>query len=379
MDGDNLEQLDLKFVAQFGVGCVQFRPKETSQIFSSFDNFIDSLKDSLGQIAAIKDVTIESDSSMGNFDDEIESPFPLLADGDFPLFSGQFGVTLEIKLRLSIPDRTQRSILEIKNKNWRPFGDILIFISHEYTLPIIIVYLDSLDDVSDASSCVVLVRKFLESEMNNNKNCKFSLDYLGPTPFHANFIMYIKGGEDFKWNHLKRSGYDKISLLIGEKFDISDIPDVVSGSGLLSNFDTFYFIKILQNSLIESWYSCLEQVADYESERRGWSKWKLFLDALFPRINTHDIFSNISQFGIDEINKKSQIRNRIMDENDIELGPIWFFLRKEKKRLPKFDIEYLENFVGYIERKQTKNQNIFSIIISALVAAVIGALVAKIF
>jgi hypothetical protein len=124
----------------FGVGCAQFVPKNRSDDFSSFEEYIYELKKSLSGISALKDVSIQADDRFKNFESELPRPFPRLDEGAFPSFSQQHGVELRVYLQLSIPARTQRSLMRLDNEtNWGGFSNISVFIISEYACLIMIV------------------------------------------------------------------------------------------------------------------------------------------------------------------------------------------------------------------------------------------------
>jgi hypothetical protein len=253
----------------FGVGCAQFVPKNINEEFKSFDDYIAKLKLSLNEIAAIKDVKIQANNNLRNFSQGLPRPFPRLNDGEFSFLCGGTGVELGILLQLSIPTRTQRSILRREDDaNWSGFSEIFVFINSEYSCPIMIVRGDG-DTALAPSEAVLIVRKFLEKELDDNTNCKFLLDTIGPSPFHANFKIYQAPSgvdKDQIETSIKR-GYDEINYFVRDALSNGVTFSHALFRELFDELDLFYFIMAYRLIMIRSWESLFDKVQKLQSYR----------------------------------------------------------------------------------------------------------------
>jgi hypothetical protein len=227
---DNVASIQIRrgtSLGHFGIGCLQFRPKDDLARFDSFNDYVSALDSSLRQIAAIQSLEITSDNTIENFSDGLPAPFPLLSDSEYPTLSGSTGVILEIKLRLAIPDRTQKQILDIfESARWKAFGVIDVFLSYQFDMPITVIYLDGVthENESSPSNGVVLVREFLKTELESNSNCKFTIDVMGPSPFHADFAVQRRTDiEEYKEKRRNWGAWRRMTAVLLSPFQSYDL------------------------------------------------------------------------------------------------------------------------------------------------------------
>lgn len=364
----NEETTELKFISRFGVGCAQFCPKKSDEKFSNFEDYIEKLESSLATIAAIQDVEVHGLSDL-NFKDKFPGPFPRLSKGKFPFLAGSAGVFLDINMRIAIPVRTQRAILEVgDHPDWLPFDEILVMILYQYYLPIFIVSLHSKSS-SDPSSCVRLVKEFLKDEMDNNANCNFTLDILGPTPFHADFEIYepFDQQRDKIFERHVRYGYDYVRFFFASESAF----DEYLQHDLAPALDCFYFIVMEAKQTMQAWDSCFGKIAGFLERRQKWSRLRRFVDLLMPSFNIFDSVSAIARFRLRTVSVGAGIQSMILGHPLLRSSPIWPYVKREQRTFPQYDIESLERLVDYLDRRQARHQ----IIVNALMAAVVGGIV----
>jgi hypothetical protein len=293
----------LNLTSRFGVGCAQFVPKDVNRSFTNFDQYVEELERSLESIAAIHELNLPSSSDLGNFQDELPIPFPELSDGEFPFIAQQAGITLDISMRISIPTRTQKQLLDIDDDvNWDPFNQIRVYISHRYSCPIVLVEIGR-ESSSPPSTCVRLVREFLKLEMNNNNECSFALDLVGPTPFHADFSVYEKSEqrEKFSFERVEQRGYVKINVYVKNSSSSSGTIEHSLRAELMDDFDVFYSIILDRNNINDEWFACFGKVREFEHKRKSWGVPRKILAFFIPPFSVYDSVSDISNFRLSNI------------------------------------------------------------------------------
>jgi hypothetical protein len=364
----------LKLNGCFGVGCAQFCPKNVYTQFDSFDDYIDQLKVSLGNIAAIQNLEIEASNNLKNFHNGLPTPYPKLSEGEFPFLNAGRGISLEISMRIVIPARTQRSILEIEDPEWQPFGEIHATISYQYYLPILIVSLEN-ESGSTPSQCVRLFRVFLASEMDNNANCTFTIDFVGPTPFHADFYVYTKETTvDQTFQRIVTRGYDDLIFFLPKNSSQHDFEALLTGT-LLEEINAFYFIIMQRHQIMDAWMQCYNNVVRFENDRQDWGTLRRIAAFFIPPFRVYESVSEIAQFRLTMMDATSSIQEHISQIAFIKESAIWKDIKHARKTFPKYDIDTLEKFVGYVDIYQGRNQLLMNTVAAAICGGVVSALI----
>ena len=369
-----------KKLGRFGLGCAQFRPKDINTQFGSFQAYKDKLGGALAQIAAIQDFQIEASDSLDNFENNFPHPFALLSESDYPDLASSSGLFFEIILKLRIPERAQRDILEVNSdRSWKACGEIMVYFVYAYDTPLMIVYFsDANDGDLKPSAGVRLVREFLQTEMQNNGNCEFALDVLGPTPFHADFTLNESDNllEGIEWSRVDDRGFDKITVRVPN--GLQDFQDLMwhIEEHLLDDVDVFYALTLERNRVSTAWYDCFNAIKKFEAKIKSAAKFRRTLSWLFPAYSTYDLISRIAEFRFINMTAHEAINDRIRSNVFLKSGPLWKDIRIIKKTFPKYDIESLEKLVDFIDRKQAHRQSIVNTIFAAIAGGVAGALVA---
>lgn len=369
-----------KIIGEFGVGCVHFRPKDIEQKFASFETYAELLKSSLAQITAIQDIALVAENSFHNFRNGIPTPFSLLEETEYPDLASCTGILFELTLILTIPERTQREILETEGwEGWAPAKSITAHFAYQYDTPIMLVYLDGQKQGrADASSCVRLVREFLRLEMEKSPTCEFTVDVLGPSPFHSDFTVRnsdeIKDG--IKWDRKANRGYDAIDIAVPLK--ITSFQQLINHleQTLFDDFDLFYMLMLEQAKVMDNWHLCFGAVKTFEASHRGAGRLRRAFSLLVPIGNTYDLVSKIADFRLTSMTANGRVNERISNNAFIKESAIWKDIDTEMKTFPKYDIDSLEKLVDFVDRKQTHKQTGANTLFAAIAGAITGALVA---
>ncbi len=216
----------------FGVGCYTFTPVEADGDETAGERpanllewWKDKLEEGLGQISSITNLSVEvrglSAQAPPRFDLlDYEDPF----DIDYHMHPG---LGSKISFTVTIPDRMQAGLMP-----WKEFDSIGCERFGFCTMvgpygPVSFVY--CIDEPSPEaslkySSLVVLVRKFLEKEIERAK-ASVRFHVTGPSPFWANFrVRHFGEGEEpggIIWRKA-RLGYDNVEFLTSETRDLKE-------------------------------------------------------------------------------------------------------------------------------------------------------------
>lgn len=165
----------------FGLGCIQFIPKQKKFDRLTIGEFCDMLDRSLWAIPAIGDVSI-----IGPFEKHlyVSGEIKTLREGGYLWPSSG----LEVIVPLHIPYRVQEDV------TGDFFGgtkteDFKLQIRYEYHSPVAIVSSATNAKGTVGSQCLFVVKKFLEKALSENPSSDLLLDIEGPSPFHADFAI----------------------------------------------------------------------------------------------------------------------------------------------------------------------------------------------
>ena len=242
----------------FGVGCYHFGLKTPIEI--SAENYIIALKDRLNKINTISDinvefdedgpdVTIKIDDDVGSFNDSGRS-IPLL----------QF---FRLSFSIYIPERIQRDLT--KNIYPRCIGveNFKVTIEHDWYGPFTVVECIDSTDETNPSDAVVIIREFFKKEFHEDSGI-IRFECLGPSPFHANFVLKESSEElstPIETKIIKLRGYDHLEFLYrkSEYDDETAYDDVLEE--LASEFGLYYRLVAEERVRSNEWELLEENVS----------------------------------------------------------------------------------------------------------------------
>lgn len=178
----------------FGVGCFHFGIKEKYRHEITGDQYLQYLKEDLKNITNIDNVNIECDDE---FKSEIFSIERSEKNIDVPSFLPR-PLVCDITFNVYIPKRIQDEIRPRIFKNVSPPNlyteKFKVIIKYTYHYPVTLIIPLSPSNECHASESVIIIREFFEQQYKEKKNLHTKFEYMGPSPFHANF--YIKTYQD---------------------------------------------------------------------------------------------------------------------------------------------------------------------------------------
>jgi hypothetical protein len=249
-----------------GLGCMQFLPTASPDQLTIAE-YCTNLDKFLRSINAVGHLNVD----LGFVKDAFWSgTLPLLENNEciWP------GTGLEIQMRLHIPFRVQE---ELRSGLSADAGseDFLVSITHRYYSPISVITPMCNDRGIRGSDAVYLVRKFLERIIKEKPSADFFLDYLGPSPFHADFVICEQntGGvmvDAIYMEHKRRRGYDNILWHVDTKQVSFEKATEMILEQVADDTDIFYAIIQGRSALLRAWIDVGERaqdVIDIEHER----------------------------------------------------------------------------------------------------------------
>lgn len=229
----------------------------------------------------------------------------------------------------------------------------------------------------------MVVKEFLQKEFEGKSNLIRPL-VMGPTPFHADFIISYKTKESNEEEEVTlkkevKRGYDtfKLTLNIDEGYDYKTLKNSVYFT-IAREFGLYYEIKQIINRRKRNWMK-IEEAVDLlfqNSNMKIWNiKRKLFQ---VPSILT-DLYQKIAKFERDEIFFKQEYE-RYLNKAFVNSETSFFkeeveeMYRTEMSNLP---IEQVIRYVNTFEQRRLNLNDASSAIIGGIVGALLTILFAR--
>lgn len=368
----------------FGIGCFHFSPREISSENFSGDDFIGKLRESLESINNIKEIMIDG--------------FKWFSGGDFvgkhPIYDckniqdgpGLFphAINSRVQFEIFIPTRIQKELLDdsyrdTKNENFQ------ITINYLDHFPVAVVR--GLDQtIMQPSNSVVLIRRFLEKELGEQKNLPVEFQSLGPSPFHADFFLRMEilnnpeKIEEISCEKIHLPGYDDIIIHTKEKEGSLDNLKDKAIERLLSELSYFYFLVQSNNLNQHIWVEVEESVENLKqslSDKRLLSR---AINVIKTRNHLDSAFLNIAdlEMGMLDIKQKylrwkkeiATLHDQIFLED---------YLESEVMSGMEFPTNHMLQIVQLCESRRTISAQNTAVLLSAILGGILGAGISVLF
>ncbi len=240
-------------MVKFGIGCFVFGFK--TPVETSLAEYKDKLKEALERISNISavDITISSDYPIV-WDERVE-----------PINDSGIGMNLSdinITFSLHIPFRVQKELFD------RPLNcgveDFVVEIEYGFHGPFTTIVPVGCGADSKPSDAVICVREFLRKNFSDDL---LRFENLGPSPFHANFVL-SPGNDDAQENLVadvrKKKGYDEIRFLYPPSGNSEDAFSEVLYE-LSSELSLFYNQEAHRSYSYQQWDELQKRIDSYLS------------------------------------------------------------------------------------------------------------------
>lgn len=371
----------------FGIGCFHFGISDESnkEIFS-VKEYISEVKNVLEKISSISDINISYDEDLKNHEFTIELANSRLQNGDF---CHPYIESYNLEFKIYIPFRIQAKLIGIK-KNYLDTNteNFKVYFRHNWYGPLSFVECLNPTLETKPSSAVRIIREYISTEIK--KIDTFLIyDFIGPSPFHANFYLTIDENKDkeetnnyFKIEHFKTHGYDELYIKYRKsdfKFEEEALEYLLNE--LESEVAYFYDFKVKEIHKSNEWSIInkgMHSILDFEDKE---SK-KTFKDKYFNRPKLFkEVFKDIGLFKGQEIFNKN-INNRDYSSiykhshNQIYLQ---YFIDKEISESMNYPLDETIELLKYFDQKSSKTFELMVIFIATIMGGVIGASITILF
>jgi hypothetical protein len=283
-------------------------------------------------------------------------------------------------MSLHIPSRVQEELKEGLSLE-TDAQDFYITIKHGYYAPVATVTSDAESGRSSGSSNVYLVRNFLDKILGERKAGKFVLDYIGPSPFHADFeIRKLVTGEaagmPVVMTQNVRPGYNEVIWHVDTKQITLERAIAEILGGIQEDADLFYHIVQGRNSVLRAWV----EASQLANEVTGLEQQK----SIRRRIRSHalksrrikDAIVSVTEYQMLNISQRSKVSLRLKDHKWAIYGGIKEFCEREFDNLERFPAEELRGLLEFLENRVRHVDNLVITLLAAMVGGLVGGALA---
>lgn len=365
----------------FGVGCLAFEYKDRRSRFT-LEDWARDVQESLNSLPSVKNVSIaippvvdEKITLVAMNRDEVEdTPNKRWFDPE--------PVGTKISFDIQVPYRFHK-----KYALGRPTDSVgeefRVDLEYGYDAPVAIVtcLADSASqDDSQGSTAVVLVRKFLADQLNNSAALS-KLSVVGPSPFHADFLLQPGDawGAPFIWEEVSREGYAHLVIEYSTELFLN-ATDAMSTLQryLVQEFSVFYETVRRNYARMHKEYELFDLTSDLiqSSTAKGLRAW--FRRVFRTSAKARELGLNALQANV-AIDEDRQWANEQLNELEAQT----FVLNVAKKETEDHARETFRNGVDnalstvrFLENSRTKEFEVAVLGSSTLVGAIAGTIAA---
>ena len=292
---------------------------------------------------------------------------------------------MQVKFDLYLPFRLQEKHLHpIKCKTFTENFKVTINPNY-FGIPVVIIELVDPSEEPEPSCSVAAIRKFLEHELPDNDESVIYLDFLGPSPFHANVYLSLKDSADsgdetceyFEVDVQRRRGYD--SICIQANPDIFESLDDAKDFFIYSAIDElshYYWVIQYKIRRDDQWDDLRRQAEDITSRlgKKGWAGLReKFINLPFI---LDSAVKSLVEFEIDKIiwdrGQSSCYHDTYDSGEDI---PIFkSYIDNELSNIPNYPVNRLSELINFVEGRRAKGVELLVIMVAGLLGGAVGSI-----
>ncbi|UZE12972.1 hypothetical protein [Pseudomonas sp. B21-053] len=371
----------------FGVGCFHFSIKDSTEHEISVKDYIDEIVKTLQKLTTASDVSISFDESIKYEKINTTPPNPRINDGEQCYPTIPF---LNLTYKIYIPSRIQAELIGIPERNLDTGTEnFKITIRHEWHGPVSYVECLSATEDTRPSTAVQVVREYLKKEIQKLETF-LEYDFLGPSPFHANFylnkaeIETEKKSEDaaFTLNETKTPGYNILNF----KYDPHEFGSENEAleelqETLADELSFFYELNKEAYSSFKKWMEIQETthaILDYEEKKNNKNAIKKIIEK--PKL-FRKAFKDIGLFKGHLIFMKGQTERNYASvyksgKRDTYLQE---YVDQELSEHSEYPLNETSELIKYFDQKNSKTIELLTILSAGILGGIVGSTITTAF
>jgi hypothetical protein len=366
---------------KFGVGCFSFGIQKSPPFQLRGVEYVSQLQSALEKIPTISEINIEAESDFKAISLEVEKNIPKL-DEDYGFFPPP-SIHLEISFKLYIPARIQQQFDKAIEFASQPCEKFRVTVYSTYHFPV--TFVELLEDTTEyePSSGVVVVRKYLEKEFEKIDSELIRFESLGPSPFHADFMLCEDSENErenphgFRCEIDQQRGYDDVTFYYKSKYcdTLANARDILFYE-LKDELSVFYRSVHSEVMQMHAWCSLTDRIQNVLSAQKQKSMFRTSLNLVRNYREIHDIAIELCQFEANELMFLSKAGKDLKDLfTDTAIPYLEPLLRKQIESPNSYPCSQIRDVLNLLEMRRSNLTGAIIVLISAIIGGVVGSLI----
>jgi hypothetical protein len=361
---------------EFGVGCFHFgyHPPIGSKFTGS--DYLSQVKGALAGIPNIEKIDVVAEDEFLSHEFEADHLIDELCDGFnfFPFPQSE----VHIHLSLYLPERVQQELNSDSYSRRARCERFIVDIIYPYYFPITFVRAVNPPTDYGPSDGVFGCRRFFERCFDNREDTDICFEFLGPSPFHAEFFLEEKENEAVQLFECVREpsrGYDSYYFRYdGDYFeDAEDAYDSLIDhlDGQLGLFFLINHSRIQRDRDWADCYTLVQKIIEAQKKRGFKAYWR---NTLRSEQALHDAMIQLAQIEASDLDTRYNVNRNLKElytgDKSPELLP---FLESAIDDLSAIPFEQMREILNLLESRRTKRLHLIMAALSAVMGGATGA------
>lgn len=365
----------------FGVGCFGFGVKKKPPFQLKGAEYVSQLQSTLERISTASNIVIEAENNFKDISHKVENKIPVMDEG-YGFFPSP-AMDLKISFEIYIPTRIQKQLHDVTEFTRQPCEKYRVSIRNTYHFPV--TFIEQLENIpkNPPSSGVVVVRKFLEKQLDEIDSKFIRFESLGPSPFHTDFVLFEdkENTKDeprgFRCDLVQQRAYDLAKFYYNPDYydKLENARDALFYE-LEDELGVFYKIVHSEVMHMHTWDEINNRVQGVLSAQKEKGMFRICLNLVQNYRELHETAIELSQFEANEIWDASEaekdLKNLFSDNEVLFLEPI---LRKQIESSYSYPCSQIRDVLTLLETRRSNLMGTIIMLISAIIGGAVGSVI----
>lgn len=357
-----------------GVGCFHFGYRKAVPYRFSASDYVTDVKKALSSLSSLSELDVSFFEELCEPFDVVEETPTLSEDGDY--FPDVLG--LAITFTLFIPFRVQSELFPNESVEMQTTTETFrVSVRDSFHGPSCFVECVGATDKCSPSDSVRLLRVYLEREFEKLAS-PVSFEYLGPSPFHADFFLRpgeVSLDQSFVLEETKRRGYNDLVFKYSQDRSsdeaLDDLLDELSGELSLFYEIQRRAVRLMHagDNLTAHWQTLQSAVTPNLGLFDVRSRMRIHRDA---QALVSDAYTLQAQYAVEE----QQVQRDV--SSTYEKGVATYlekYVCDRSEKLPMYPVESIIKWGEHFVETSLKSAEIAAVVLSAIGGGIVGSLV----
>ncbi|MEX2030545.1 MAG: hypothetical protein WD906_06205 [Anaerolineales bacterium] len=369
-------------ISYFGIGCFHFSIAKDTPSGIYGEQYLTYLRTALEKAPNTSNLKILAGDEFLKEEFAPRSKFRSIRES--PRFFPPASSDLEVVFDLFIPERLQLELHPHFHQAPDCGERMRVRILYNYYLPFVAVQPLEPREGCSPSDLVAVTREFLEKHFDEDPESPLAFDYLGPSPFHADFVLRPRedaeqrsSDADFDFHRLSRRGYDLVTILFDpSRFGSSDEALEELLHHLDDDFGLYYFAQHLRQRQMLEWSDIADSVTTLVQLTKA-SGLRAIWNNLF-RIGRviQELVVGLTDFESSALLAEYQLQRGLQDLSKGRARSILRrFVDEAIRDQPKFPISPVRELTSLLEQRRSKTGENALLLLSAVLGGAVGSII----